>query len=315
MAERPAFPHQVHADGDHAEQARFCQHAGQQGAGRGRGHRMGLGQPDMQWRHARLGAVADQHKARGKIQPGIASPFPQNGKGQAARFLPAKKHAHQRDHAAGDGHAQIRSRRPHGALGFLVGHPGIGGDGHDFKEHKGGVEIIGQEHAHHAAFCEQRKQGIAAPVGPVTRKILQGKLARHGPHKAGQQRIQRPEGVYAEGKAQAHHLGGCQSNFLPLPYADEQPGRQGALRQREQAEQQLPRFSVFQPRQGRQHRARHGEQQHDPQNHEIPPPARPVKYAMILPANTPASISSAHSASSETPMQGSGSVILFSPGS
>ena len=198
MPENLIFAHQIEGHCDHAEQARFSQHTGQKRTGRGRGHGMGLGQPDMQGSKAGFGAIAHQGKASGQHQGGISVIRPERRKGQIPDLMPHQEHAHQRHHTAGNGYPQISGRRPHGALGFLMGHPGIRGNGHDFKENKRSIQIVREEYAHHATQGDHGKTGVSAVIFSVI-EIFLGKLGRHCPHEGGNQRIQAPEAIHPEG--------------------------------------------------------------------------------------------------------------------
>ncbi len=62
---------QAGGDDQNAEDAHLGEDAGQQRAGGGRGHRVGLGQPDMQREHARLGAKARQDQGAWQVEGGL----------------------------------------------------------------------------------------------------------------------------------------------------------------------------------------------------------------------------------------------------
>ena len=274
---------------------------------------MRLGQPDVQRGHARLSAVAHQHQAGGQDQLRVSPVLPQDVEGQAADFPPGQEHAHQRHHAAGHGYTQICLCRPHGPGRFLMSHPGIGGNGHNFKEHEGGVQVVGEKHAHHAAERNQSKAGVAAHVFSVARKIILGQLACQRPHEAGQQRVQRPEKIHRKPKPQAQHRRENQEDFLSVPYPVKQPARQSQLRQGEQPQQQIPCRAALFPRQRTHRRTNERKQQHSYQHHSITPSESDARYVMIRPANSPAAIRIRHSTVREIFMHGPGSRGRVSP--
>ena len=169
-------PEEVAGDHQDAPNAGLGQRAGQQRRGRSRGHRMGLGQPDMDREHAGLGPEAEEDTAAGCIQHRSKPLGPGRGiegvDGQGAEAAPQQKQSHQRHKAADHRHGQIGLGGPDGPGGLLLDDPGEGGEGHDLKEDEGREQVRRQEHAHGGPQGQQLEEII--PVAPV----MMGKIVR-----------------------------------------------------------------------------------------------------------------------------------------
>ena len=191
----------VRRDDQGTEDARLGEDAGQQGAGRGRGHRVGLGQPDVQREHARLGRKAEEDAQRRRPQLGAVR-HPGAGAGQVGDDQGAGKavqqeQAHQGHKAAQHRDGQIGLSRVQGVGGLLLHHPGIGAEAHQFEEQEGGVQVRRQEHAHGEAQAQQEEE-VVAPQMVVAPEILGRQQGRHEPHEAHHQPIDAPEAVQGE---------------------------------------------------------------------------------------------------------------------
>ena len=231
VAEGQAAQHGTQADHQHAEHAGLGEHAAEQCAGRGGGHRMRLGQPDVQREQARLRTEAHQDQRRRQDHVRAAPCGGQRVEGQGANAVPGHEQAHQRHHAAEHRDGEVRPRRAHRARVLIVGHPGIGGQRHDLEEDEGGVEVVRHEHAqrrHQRDLVEQVVAGAVLVVGEVFR----GHQARHQPHERRDQRVQAAEAVQLQRKTHAAERGYVQRNRPAAHIGDE-----GAHRQREHGDQ------------------------------------------------------------------------------
>ena len=165
----------VRRDDQGAEDACLGEDAGQQGAGRGRGHRVGLGQPDVQREHARLGRKAEEDAQRRRPQLGAVrhpgAEAGQVGDDQGAGKAVQQEQAHQGHKAAQHRDGQIGLSRVQGVGGLLLHHPGIGTEAHQLEEQEGGVQVRRQEHAHGEAQAQQEEK-VVAPQMVVAPEIL-----------------------------------------------------------------------------------------------------------------------------------------------
>ena len=217
VAEGRVAGHQVGTDDNQPEHAAFGQDAGKQRAGRGGGHGVGLRQPDIQREHARLGGKAYQRQpyghgkgAAGALGHGGLQP----GEGQRARFMPEQEQAHQRGQAADHGHRQVGAGSLHGAGGFFLGYPHIAGQGHDFKENEGGIQIIGKEHAQGRAQGHEVEEVVPVAV-VVVGEVFPGEDARHHPHEGRYAGVQAAEAVCPEVQPHAAEALHGAAAFIP----------------------------------------------------------------------------------------------------
>ena len=143
-------PENVAGNGQNAPDAGLGQHTGQQRRSGSRCHGMGLGQPDVQGEHARLGTEAEEDAAPRDIQSALVGAGlgqgVQLGQLRGAQLLLQKKQSHECHKTADHCHRQIGHCRSDGLLRLLLDDPGEGGEGHDLKEHEGGVQISRQEY-------------------------------------------------------------------------------------------------------------------------------------------------------------------------
>ena len=112
-----------------------------------------------------------------------------------------QENSHQGDEAADDGHGQIGLGGADGPLGLLLDDPGEGGEGHDFKENEGRIEIGGQEDAHRRAEGQELEEVIAVAVvmmGEIVGREEQG----HGPHEGEDQAVDHAEAVIFQAQAE-----------------------------------------------------------------------------------------------------------------
>ena len=227
VAEGHVPGHQIGADDNQPEHAALGQDAGEQRAGRGGGHGVGLGQPDVQREHARLGGKAHQRQPHGH---GEGAAFAlghgglQPGEGQRARFVPEQEQSHQRGQAADHGHRQVGSGSLHGAGGFLLGHPYIAGQGHDFKENQGGIQVVGKEHAQGGAQGHEVEEIVAVAV-VVVGEIFPRENARHHPHEGRDAGVQAAEAVCPEVQPQAAEALHRAAAFTPKGHQAADKGR------------------------------------------------------------------------------------------
>ena len=162
---------------------------------------MGLGQPDVQREHARLGTEAEENAASGHIERSLVGA----GRGQSvelcdfrgAQLMLHQKQAHQRHQTADHRHSQIGVGCPNGAGRLLLNDPGEGGEGHDFKEHEGGVEIRRQEHAQGGTQGEQIKEIVSAHV-VVMPEIFRGEKSGLCPHQADDHDVHPAEPIHRQ---------------------------------------------------------------------------------------------------------------------
>ena len=172
----PAVVARQHLAGQqqYAEDAGLGQYAAQQGGGRGRGHRVGLGKPDMHREQARLGGKAEQDAQRGGPQAAALH----GGHGvvqlrdhQRAGGVIQQEQAHQRYQTAQHRNGQVGLTGVHGVGGLLLHHPHIGAEGHQLEEQEGGIQVGGQEHARREAQADQEEEIVPFQV-MVSMEIL-----------------------------------------------------------------------------------------------------------------------------------------------
>ena len=165
----------VRRDDQGAEDARLGEDAGQQGAGRGRGHRVGLGQPDVQREHARLGRKAEEDAQRRRPQLGAVrhpgAEAGQVGDDQGARQPVQQEQAHQGHKAAQHRNGQVGFAGVQSVRRFLLHHPGVGAEAHELEEQEGGIQVRRQEHAHGEAQAQQEEE-VVPPQMVVAPEIL-----------------------------------------------------------------------------------------------------------------------------------------------
>ena len=204
IAEGSVAGHQVGADDDEAEHAALGEDAGEQGAGRGRGNGVRLGQPDVQREQASLGGKAHQGEPhrQGDVALIGGHGLPDAGEAQRTQLMPEQEQTHQRGEAADHRHRQISGSGAHGTGGLLLSHPGIAGQGHDLKEDEGGVQIIGEEHAQGGAQGHQVEEIVAVAV-VVVGEVFVGEQAAHHPHEGCNAGIQAAEAVHLQVQAKA----------------------------------------------------------------------------------------------------------------
>ena len=185
---------------------RFGQNAGQQRGSRGRGHRMGLWQPDVQRESPRLGPEAEEHAGAGRIQqiplPAVCSGGGQFADRQRPQLMVQQENAHEHHKPSCHRHGQVGVRRPQRRPVLLLGHPHIGGEGHYLKKDKCGVQIRGQEHSQGSPQSPQQKQVKTAAMVQMG-KIFPGENRRHHPHERRHTAVNRPKSVQHEPQSQA----------------------------------------------------------------------------------------------------------------
>ena len=164
---------------------------------------MCLGQPDVQREQTGLGSEAEDHQPGSHRYGGGGRLSAQGGteavEAQRAQLMPQHEQTHQRGQTAQHSHSQVGTGGTHGTGGFFMGYPHIAGQGHDFEEDEGGVQIIGQEYAQGCTQGHQVEEVVAVAV-MIVGKVLLGENARHHPHEGSNQRIQAAEAVYAQVK-------------------------------------------------------------------------------------------------------------------
>ena len=165
----------VRRDDQGAEDACLGEDTGQQGAGRGRGHRVGLGQPDVQREHARLGRKAEQDAQGRRPQlPPVryhGAGVRQLGDDQGARQPVQQEQAHQGHKAAQHRNGQVGFAGVQSVRRFLLHHPGVRAEAHQFEEQEGGVQVRRQEHAHGEAQAQQEEE-VVPPQMVMAPEIL-----------------------------------------------------------------------------------------------------------------------------------------------
>ena len=205
----------VRRDDQGAEDARLGEDAGQQGTGRSRGHRVGLGQPDMQGKHARLGRKAEQDAQGRRPQlPPVryhGAGVRQLGDDQGARQPVQQKQAHQGHKTAQHRNGQVGFAGVQSVRRFLLHHPGVGAEAHELEEQEGGIQVRRQEYTQGKAQTQQEEK-VVAPQVVVAPEILGRQQGGHEPHEADHQSIDGPEAV--QGKVDAAQ-GDIQGNAKP----------------------------------------------------------------------------------------------------
>ena len=174
---------------DDAQHARLGDDAGQHGAGRGRSHRVGRGQPAVQREHARLDGEAQYHQEQHGEQQALVArhlfgvQHAARGEGQRIRIAIQEEDARQGQGRADDGIDQIFDARRHGLLGLGVGDQGQGQKGHGLVEHVQGHDGAAQAQAHQRRQGEQ-VEGVKALLVLLVVHVLKAVNAHAQEHQA-----------------------------------------------------------------------------------------------------------------------------------
>ena len=216
VAEGTDAGHDVCTQDDHTEYAALGEDAGEQGRGRRRGDRVGLGQPDMQREEAGLGREAEEREPDSSGNRGgrfgSLQRFPETVEGQGADIPVEHEQAHEGGEAADDGDGQVGFRGAHGAGGFLLGHPGVAGEGHDLEEDQRGIQIIRQENAEGGTEGPEIEKPVTV-AHPVVMHILRGEDIADEPHKGGHRSVEAAEAVGTQVQAQTAETVDAEADF------------------------------------------------------------------------------------------------------
>ena len=226
---------QVDGDDQNTENTRLSQHTRQQSAGGGRGHRVGLGQPDVQREYARLGGEAEEHA---QSRPPQGRAVRHGGAGilqlrqhQCPRQMLEQEQAHQRHQTAQNGDGQIGLSGLQRLRRLLLHHPHIGTEAHKLEEQEGGLEIRRQEHAQRKAQANEEEE-IVPPQMTMAPEILGRQHGADEPHEAHHQPIEPLEATKGEGQP---HYGGDDD----CPYRQTAQGQHGPQHQQRRGDDQL----------------------------------------------------------------------------
>ena len=182
-----------------------------------------------------------------------------------------QKQSHEGNHASQHGNAQVCGRGAQSSLGFVVGHPGIAGHGHDFKKHEGGVQIVRIEQANGGAQGDQREKVVTVFVFGMA-EIFAGKLGGNQPEERRHQGIDAAEAVCPEGEAQGADARQGERKFpMQRVHLEEDPRGGQKLRPSDCPRQGIPNVFPFASRQISRKRTQHGQENH--KNNHMEPPA------------------------------------------
>ena len=272
-AANPLRPRDIEQHPHDAQHAHLGDDAGQDRAGRGRGHGVSGGQPAVQGEHARFHAKADQH---GQEDRHVEAFLPGDllGRHQPGNEIPVPAHCADKENAdqggarANDGVDQILDGGGHGFLIPVMQHQRHGQQGHGLVEH-----IIGDQIARHRQRVQDALgDGVEQEEPPRVLVMLQvflGVQPHAGPDDRQEQQPNTAHPVHAKGEGQ--HIRPAEGHLRHIGHQRAEGGQRGAHGNRQEGRlmQRLPLQPQPAPQAGH-HNGQQNRKNHE-QNHFLVP--------------------------------------------